>query len=160
MSAAAEPSRRRVALTLRFYRALAHAFPQEFRNVYADEMVLAAEESIGDIARRHGIPGLLHLLADIAFRIPVEYLAEFRRDVRYGFRALAGSPGFTAVALVSLTLGIGVATASFSEMNGFVLRDVPGIANPASLVLFQRPVSYPDYKRYRVRDDLFSSTLA
>ena len=70
----------------------------------------------------HGLPGLLRPPADIALRVPFEYLAEFRRDVRYGFRALAASPGFTAVALVSPMLGIGVATASFSEMNGFGTR--------------------------------------
>jgi predicted permease len=86
--------------------------------------------------------------------------AELWQDTRYGLRMLARAPGFTAVALVSLTLGIGVATSAFSELNGFVLRDVPAVARPGDLVTLQAPVSYPDFERYRQRSDLFSSTLA
>ena len=91
---------------------------------------------------------------------PLAYLAEPWQDVRYGLRMLARSPGFTAVALISLTLGIGVATSAFSEMNGFLLRDVPGVSTPAQLVVLKAPASYPDYKSYRERTDLFTSTLA
>ncbi len=145
---------------LRVYRALARAFPQEFRNVYGDELLQVAEDAVEMIWRRYGTRGLVRLLLDIALRVPAEHLAELRRDVRYGLRMLARSPGFTAVALVSLTLGIGVATAAFSEMNGFVLRDVPAVEDPGALVLFEKPVSYPDYRRYRERGDLFSSTMA
>ena len=82
------------------------------------------------------------------------------QDVRYGLRVLAGAPGFTAVALISLTLGIGVATSAFSELNGLVLRDVPGVAKPGQLVALQPPASYPNYERYRERSDLFAATLA
>jgi predicted permease len=85
---------------------------------------------------------------------------ELWQDMRYGLRMLARAPGFTAVALVSLSLGIGVATSAFSELNGFVLRDVPAVAKPGDLVALQAPVSYPDFERYRQRSDLFSSSLA
>ena len=81
-------------------------------------------------------------------------------DIRYGLRMLAGSPGFTAVALISLSLGICVATSAYSELNGLVLRNIPGVSNPGELVALQAPVSYPSYKRYRDRGDLFASTLA
>ena len=64
------------------------------------------------------------------------------------------------MALLSLTLGIGIATSAFSELNGFVLRDVPAVANPGELAALQAPVSYPDFERYRTRSDLFSATLA
>ena len=90
---------------------------------------------------------------------PLEYLAELRQDIRYGLRMLAGSPGFTAVALVSLSLGICIATCAYSEMNG-LLRDLPGVPNPDELVALQTPASYPNYKRYRELSDLFSSTFA
>src|SRR5437588_1042305 len=76
-------------------------------------------------------------------RDPKSYMAELRQDVRYGLRMLAGAPGFTAVALISLTLGIGVATSAFSELNGFVLRDVPAAARPGELVTLRAPVAYP-----------------
>src|SRR5882724_3487283 len=89
-----------------------------------------------------------------------EYFAELPRDIRYGLRVLAASPGFTAVALVSLALGIAIATSAYSEMNGLILRNLPGVPNPDQLVALQSPTSYPNYKRYRELTGLFSSTLA
>jgi predicted permease len=83
-----------------------------------------------------------------------------QRDIRYGIRTLAGAPGFTAVALISLSLGMAVASSVFSIMNGVVLRDVPAIGEPDSLLLFEQPLSYPDYKRYRDRESLFSASTA
>jgi len=150
---------RPATLSLRLYRALARAFPWEFKNAFGDELLQTGEEAIEPTWRSLGILGLLRLLLDIALRLPTEYLAEFRQDVRYGMRSLASSRGFTAVALVSLTLGIGVATAGFSELNGFIGRDVPGVRHPEQLVL-TGPTSYLNYQRYRERADLFESTLA
>jgi predicted permease len=45
-------------------------------------------------------------------------------------------------------------------MNGLILRDLPGVTNPDSLVALQLPASYSSYKRYRDLTGLFSSTLA
>lgn len=130
------------------------------RHAHGEELVQVTEDAIDPIWRRHGALGLVRLLADIAIRIPAEHLAELRQDIRYGLRVLASSPGFTAVALISLSLGIGVATSAFSELNGFVLRDVPGVLKPGELVVLAGPASYPNYRRYRARSDLFSGALA
>ena len=46
---------------------------------------------------------------------------------------LACSPGFTIVAVVSLALGICIATCAMSEMNGIVLRNLPGATDPSQL---------------------------
>jgi predicted permease len=148
-----------VAWSLRLFRALAAAYPHEFRNVYGDDMEQMAEDAVEAVWRLRGVPGLFRLLSDVALRIPVEYAGEIRQDVRYGLRMLRASPGFTAVALVSLTLGIGVATAAFSEMNGFVLRDVPGVARPDELVAVKSPVNYESFRRFRGHEDLFSGTM-
>jgi predicted permease len=148
------------AIGLRLYRALARALPHEFRNVYEEELLQVTEDAAEPTWRRHGVPGLLRLLLDIAIRIPAEYLAEMRQDVQYGSRMLAGSPGFTAVALISLSLAIAVVTCAYSEVNGLIFRDVPGVSNPGELVALAAPASYPQYQRYRERSDLFRSTLA
>ena len=154
------PAHRPVAITLRLYRALANAFPHEFKNIYGDELLQTTEDAIESIWRHHGAIGLFRLLLDIAIRVPAEYAAEIRQDVRYGLRMLAASPGFTAVALISLSLGIAIGTAAYSEMQGLVLRDLPGVPNPDELVALQQPASYPAYRHYRELTDLFSSTAA
>jgi macrolide transport system ATP-binding/permease protein len=99
---------------------------------------------------------LFRALLEFAIRLP----AELRGDIRYGIRTLAGAPGFTAVALISLSLGIAVASTAFSIMNGFYLRDVPAIRKADGLLLFERPLSFPDYKRYSNRESLFSASTA
>lgn len=47
------------------------------------------------------------------------------RDVRFGLRMLLKNPGFTAVAIITMALGLGANTALFSVVNGVMLKSLP-----------------------------------
>ncbi|MGH9432373.1 MAG: ADOP family duplicated permease [Terriglobia bacterium] len=64
------------------------------------------------------------------------FVAEFLADLRYGVRQLHRNPGFTAVAIITLALGIGANTAIFSLIDAVMLRSMP-VRDPAQLVLFR-----------------------
>src|SRR6476660_5219396 len=57
-----------------------------------------------------------------AFLWPMETLI---KDIRFGVRSLVKRPGFTALAIITLALGIGASTAIFSVVDGVLLRSLP-----------------------------------
>ena len=61
-------------------------------------------------------------------------LEQLAQDLRYGLRAMSKNRLFTALAALSLALGIGANTAIYSFMNSILLRSLP-VADPASLVV-------------------------
>src|SRR6516164_6143006 len=82
------------------------------------------------------------------------------RDVVYALRMLASAPGFTAVGVISLTLGIGVCSVFYSEINSLVLRPLPVARNPEALVALETLSSYPYFERYRDQRSVGASTSA
>jgi len=82
-------------------------------------------------------------------------------DLRYGLRSLIKQPGFTAVAVLSIALGIGVNTTIFSFVNAALFRPLP-FAEPERLVRVWdgNSVSYPDYVAYRDDTRVFSGLAA
>jgi predicted permease len=103
------------------------------------------------------------------------------QDIRYGLRMLAKNPGFTAVAVLTLALGIGANTGIFTILRQVVLQRLP-VPHPEQLVLLYSPgprqghvssdenslpgedgavsFSYPMYKDLRDRNSVFSGLAA
>ncbi len=82
-------------------------------------------------------------------------------DIGYAVRALRANPGFTAVAVASLAFGIGVNTAIFSLVDQLLLWSAPA-RDPQQLVNVSggRSMTYPFYREYRDRNQVFSGLFA
>jgi predicted permease len=84
-------------------------------------------------------------------------------DVKFAFRQLVKSPGFTLTAIATLALGIGANAVVFSVLNALVLRpvNVPHAQNLYMVQRFQFPSqSYPDYLDLRDKNRTFESLIA
>jgi len=88
------------------------------------------------------------------------------QDARYALRVLVQNPGFGAVAILSLALGIGANTAIFSLIDTLLLRSLP-VRDPQQLVTFARDpddptvsLDYPDYLYIRDHNRSFSGVAA
>jgi predicted permease len=142
------------------YRRLAAAFPHEFKLAFGSEMMQVGEDTIAYIAKRHGVLGLVSLIADLLLRLPIEYLNEMRRDLPYAARTLMKSPGYAAVGIVSMGLGIGLTTNLYCSGWVVLTRTLPGVANAEQLVAAENPASYPYIERYREQKNLFAGVAA
>ncbi|MFZ0334260.1 MAG: ABC transporter permease, partial [Candidatus Acidiferrales bacterium] len=102
-------------------------------------------------------------------------MSTLMQDIKYALRMLAKSPGFTAIAILTLALGIGANTAIFSFTDQVLLRTLP-VPNPQQLVVLRSPgpdygrtssdgddaavFSYPLYKDLRDSSPVFFGLLA
>ena len=86
-------------------------------------------------------------------------LERLLQDLRYAVRTLRKSPAFTAVALLSLALGIGANTALFSVMDAMLLRMLP-VTDPQQLVRLRTSISFPAFQKVKARNRVFSGEFA
>ena len=98
----------------------------------------------------------------------IPFLETLLQDIRFGFRMLRKSPGFTAVAILTLALGIGANTAIFSIVHAVLLNPLP-FKDAGRLVdlteyrpgaLDSAGVSYPDYLIWKQQNAVFGDTAA
>ncbi|HEY7183740.1 MAG TPA: ABC transporter permease [Blastocatellia bacterium] len=102
----------------------------------------------------------------------VRWIEDLWRDLSYGARMLVKNPGFTSLAVLTLSLGVGANTAIFSVVNAVLLRPLP-YAEPERLVIIDGTeargpegpkrdysCSYPDFFDWRERNQSFDSMAA
>ncbi len=159
-----------------------HAREAELQRELADHLELEAQEqraaglSPEDAAHaaHRALGNPLQIEEDVRAAWGFQWLETPIRDVRYGLRQLRRSPGFTAVAVLTLALGIGANTAIFTLIEGIMLRTLP-VPEPAELYRLGNThqccdiggvqnrwsiFSYPLYKQLRDRTPGFSEMAA
>lgn len=166
-------------LPVGLYRTLLWCYPAPFRHEYGAEMLCAFAEQVRE-ARKHGgwlaeASLWLHTLFDLFLTAPKEHYFMIQQDLRYAFRTLAAQPGFVAVAVLSLALGIGANTAIFSLLNGVLMSALP-VRDPGSLVMLTNPaangvsigssggdralLTHAEFQQLREHVTVFSSLMA
>ncbi len=141
-------------------------FHIEMREQLNREQGLLPEEARFDAHRRFGNATLLKERTremDI-----VSFLETVAQDIRFAARMLAKHPGFTAVAVLALAVGIGVNTAVFTAYKAVLLQPLeakdPGelvnVYRTTTKVPFDPRFSYPDYEAYRDQNRVFSGLIA
>jgi predicted permease len=96
------------------------------------------------------------------------FVEDLWRDIRFSIRSLRKSPGFTAVVVLTLALGIAANTTVLSWISATLLNPIPGAAHTSDLVTVMRgdrtdhptpPFSYPDLRDLTERTQTFSGLL-
>jgi predicted permease len=166
-------------LPIGLYKTLLWCYPAPFRREYGAEMAGAFAEQVRE-ARQYGgrlaeTSIWLRTLFDLVLTAPREHYHVIQQDLRYAIRNLASRPGFAAVAVLSLALGIGANTAIFSLINGVLLSALP-VRDPQSLIMLTNPASngitigsksgereeltWSEFRQLRDLSTVFSSLMA
>jgi hypothetical protein len=166
-----------------FYRRLLRLYPREFRERYEADLLLVFDERRRErrfSGRVGGARLVWFLLKDFMISMPMARrprrdervgmtMSNVLQDLRYSVRMLIKSPVFTAAAVITLALGIGLNAATFSAVNAILLKPLPGVEEPERLVQLYRSWpgleygsnSIPHYQDLRDRTgDVFENVAA
>lgn len=143
----------------RIYRFLLHAYPADFREEYGAQLA----QLFRDRQRDSGaLSTWLLAIADLARTAPSEHLDVLFHDLKSAARFFLANPGFAAVSVLCLALGLGANTTIFSLLNAALFTDLP-VREPHELVSISRgglgdspPFSYPDYQDLSAHETSFS----
>ena len=124
--------------TIRLYRALIRAFPEEFRLAHGTDLAGVTEDALRDSIRRRGRGRLMlfvpRLFLDLLVRLLIEHWHDAARDSRYASRLLACAPGFTLAAVLCLAIGTGLTAAMYAQVQSTILAEIPGgVRDPGAL---------------------------
>jgi len=127
--------------TNRVYRLLLRLLPFDFRSDFGRDMERTFQDQAASVAKHEGRAGLLRLWAETIagiFRVaPGEHWQMLKQDTAYALRMMRKNLGYTAVAAITLALGVGMNTAIFSVIDGTLLRPLPYLQGDRLVVVRQ-----------------------
>jgi putative ABC transport system permease protein len=157
----------------RIFRRLLRLFPSEFRADFGDDMAETfrdhREAALKSGSIRGGFALWWQTIAGVARTAPREHAAQLSTDVRYALRNLRRHPGFTAISVLALAVGIGANTAVFTIVDGVLLRSLPYEKPDELMAIFEKlpgaPMpkfhfSAPDFEIVRGATRSFSGMIA
>jgi putative ABC transport system permease protein len=129
------------------FRRLLRLFPADFRGDFGDDMAATFHDQRRDVLAQGDSMATFRLWWDtirgIVTTAPHEHVDLLRGDVRYALRGLRRNPGFTAVAVLALAIGIGANAAVFTIVDGVLIQALPYEDPDALVTIFEKIPNAP-----------------